>query len=112
MIARNTGFHSKDGWYWERTPEDGVLIQLETPQGNIIAEHRLTAEAWASIVASVSRRGEESGRFYEALEFHRGAPHSEPCLPCDAAKLENEDLAKNTPSNFSELTDSDRLPLT
>lgn len=63
-------YHSHSDWHWKRLPDGGVRV---TTGGG--EEHTLTAEAWASIVASVSKGGEENGRFYDALAFHgKGDP--------------------------------------
>ena len=38
----------------------------------VVLDIRITAEALASVVASVSAGGEHDGRFYEALAWHNG----------------------------------------
>lgn len=65
-------FHAKDGWYFERQPDGSVQIWQTDGDGR---DHEVivTAETWASIVASVSLGGEENGRFYEALAFHNNS---------------------------------------
>lgn len=86
-------FHSHDSWYWERIDNGGVrVIKLgatlsEEPQDGqpptvvaggrlrvLLNEHVLTAEAWASIVASVSARDETTETYYDALAFYQKEP--------------------------------------
>lgn len=64
-------YHSHSNWHWQRLPDGSVMISGRD-QG---VAHVVTAETWASIVASVSKGGEENGRFYDALAFHgKGDP--------------------------------------
>ncbi|MEQ1891067.1 MAG: hypothetical protein ABL998_00875 [Planctomycetota bacterium] len=65
-------YHSHSNWHWERLPDGGVRIVKigSTLKDVTLDEHIVTAETWASIVASVSKGGEENGRFYDALAFH------------------------------------------
>lgn len=86
-------FHSHDGWYWERIDDGGVRVMKlgvrlsEEPDDGqpptvvaggqlrvLLNEHVLTAEAWASIVASVSARDETTETYNEALAFHAKEP--------------------------------------
>jgi hypothetical protein len=76
-------FHTHDGWEFERTPDGGVVITHPGDDGpgpsSALVRHELTAEAWASVVASMSAGDEGSGRFYTALSFHSGVdldPHT------------------------------------
>lgn len=68
-------FHAKNGLYFERTPDGGVRI-LKTrnghPDSDVVLDMILDADAWCSIIASVSRDGEELGGFYRAREFDLG----------------------------------------
>ncbi|GAJ22569.1 unnamed protein product, partial [marine sediment metagenome] len=57
-------FHAKDGWYFGRTKDGGVHIV--SPKGEV----RLDADTWASIVASVSFRGDTAEAFQEAKRLH------------------------------------------
>lgn len=63
-------FHSKDGWYWERTTDGSVRTTWRRADGTVVAEHVIDASGWASIVSSVSAGGEVDGRFYAAGDFH------------------------------------------
>ncbi len=66
-------FHSHSKWHWERLPDGGVRVthpEIDPLSNERVTEHRLTANEWASIVASVSAGGEVAGRFYTALAFH------------------------------------------
>lgn len=58
-------------------PKDGNMAPSEypDPEGSfnsvdVLLDLRIPAERWASIIASVSAKGEESGRYYEALKWH------------------------------------------
>jgi hypothetical protein len=69
-------FHSHGNWYWERLADGSVHVTQRGPhpvfgKGEIVAEHTVTPDVWASIVASVSAAGEECGRFFVAQAFHR-----------------------------------------
>lgn len=75
-----TGFHAKDGWYFERnTGTGGVII---TKRGAaafgepIVEQLHVEADTWASIVASVSREGETARTWQEALKFHDHGTHA------------------------------------
>jgi len=68
-------FHCKDGWFFERYPKGGVAIikrESANEQSPIVASIICTPEEWASVVASVSARGEGNRRWYVALDFHSG----------------------------------------
>lgn len=66
-------FHWRDGWFFERMPDGSVMITkrkdagLESP---IITREIIPPGEWASIVASVSIKGENDRRWYTALDFH------------------------------------------
>lgn len=51
-------------------PVDAPLADGEFRSVRVIFDVVLSANAWASIVASVSAGGEDDGRFYEALRMH------------------------------------------
>ena len=90
-------FHWEDNMYFGRLPdghvrvvkfsrtphamwwhnENSAMVPTEYPRADgefhsveVILDLRIPPEAWASIVASVSKLGESDGRFYKALEFH------------------------------------------
>jgi hypothetical protein len=69
-------FHSKDGWFFERAANGAVHIVKTDGKvgGPTLAEVALTAETWASVVASVSEQGETRETWMQALEFHMGDP--------------------------------------
>jgi hypothetical protein len=63
------GFHARDGWYFQRAEDGGVLITAVTSetQRQVV---KLDAATWASAVASVSARGENAETFAEAGRLH------------------------------------------
>ena len=62
------GFHWQNGIYFKRLDDGAVeIVQESEKPANYL---RIDADSWASIVASVSKQGEEQGRFYQAKEFH------------------------------------------
>lgn len=67
-------FHAHNGWFFRRVPENGnvVIERHKTADENspLIAACFFTPEMWASIVASVSIKGEADMRWYAALDFH------------------------------------------
>mgnify|MGYP001260749776 FL=1 len=69
------GFHWRDGWYFHRNEDQSVRIAHflfvdGRPQYPPVVNVCIPAEAWASIVASVSARGETTETYYAALAFH------------------------------------------
>lgn len=62
----DNGFHWRDGWHFKRQ-DDGTVFVYNSA-------HRVTmtipASEWASIVASVCKRGETGDTYREALAFH------------------------------------------
>jgi hypothetical protein len=57
--------------------EDAVTRETDYPDAEgefndvkVVLDVRVPAEHWASIIASVSAKGEEGGRYYEALKWH------------------------------------------
>jgi hypothetical protein len=66
-------FHTKQGLWFERTPEDGVLVTKTDVQGNNPEMAvTLTADEWASVVAHVSAYGEDRLSWETARKFHAG----------------------------------------
>lgn len=60
-------FHSRDGVYFGRRSEDRAgAVTIAYPGGLTTVD----ADTWASIVASVSSRGENAETFGEARRFH------------------------------------------
>lgn len=58
-------FHAGDGWYFLREKDGGVTI-TKARYGTV----RLSADAWATAVATVSEIGMSDSRFDEARNFH------------------------------------------
>ena len=71
-------FHWADGWYFERAPQGGVWItkRATSHENNpvVLAFALIPADEWASIVASVSQRGESRETWDEAKQFHDAEP--------------------------------------
>lgn len=62
-------FHLKDGWFFERIEQDcGVRIYHQLPGMPVDCEVVTDAFGWASVVASMSSRGETSETFGAALK--------------------------------------------
>jgi hypothetical protein len=73
MSAVSEGFHAKDGWFFRR--EDDGSVHISAPDSMGPGAHQvvtLDADTWASVVASVSARGETADRFAKARRFHDG----------------------------------------
>jgi len=71
--ATRGGFHSHDGWFFQRIPDGKVRIRQHAQQGasnQVLAEVVMSAHEWASIVCSVSHDGEDGERWKRALQFH------------------------------------------
>jgi len=69
-------FHTNRGLYFDRL-EDGsvrVIKREHDDQGRETGEElfaiTLDANSWASVIASMSKRGEDSGGFERAKTFH------------------------------------------
>ena len=67
--AKDEGFHAKDGWHFQRTPDGGVTIHL-TPKDMTLEEVTLDADTWCSVVAAVTRAGETAETFRRAKFLH------------------------------------------
>jgi hypothetical protein len=68
-------FHLKDGFYFQRGPGSHVTIEIDltglVPPGYERKRTiEVTAEEWASVLASVCLRGENGVTHAEALAFH------------------------------------------
>jgi hypothetical protein len=80
MSEESLGFHAHDGWYFRREADGRVRISImDGPQADAqpIRGLVLDASSWASIVASVSGRGENGERHRAALAFHAAEPQPE-----------------------------------
>jgi hypothetical protein len=67
------GFHTHDGWYWTRRDDGTVVITVrESARDGAPAfrEHTLPENEWASVVCSVSEKGEDCARWTAARDFH------------------------------------------
>lgn len=67
-------FHARDGLYFDRQPDGSVVVEKRVPDTRInTLEFRieLTAEAWASIVSSMSKAGESYDTWKAALDAQR-----------------------------------------
>jgi hypothetical protein len=74
-------FHSRDGLFFTRTTTGDVIVTFEVPvhdmsgnyaDGHSAVLHRivLPENEWASVLASMSSRGEDVTTWQEAREFH------------------------------------------
>ena len=66
-------FHWRNGLSFGRMPDGSVLISKTELSGESEIETFraiIDPNGWASIIASVSKGGEDDGRFYEAMRFH------------------------------------------
>lgn len=80
-------FHLKDGWWFTRTGDGSVNIvkhQTDDPHSEIIAAVLIPANEWASVVASVSRDGENHYGWYGARDFHNEIEHRYEAFTPDA----------------------------
>lgn len=71
MAISHDGFHAADGWYFQRGDDGSVTIHAAVSRCN--ESVTLTAEAWASVIASVGAGGESSDSYHSALNTHKGA---------------------------------------
>ena len=72
-----SGFHVKDGLYFTRGENGAVTVTVtESAHVNsaVLRSFTFDVDAFASVVASMSARGEENGGFYEAQAFLTRAP--------------------------------------
>lgn len=71
-------FHARQGLFFQREP-DGAVRVTKTVDGqppaiswvNVVCDVALAEHEWASVVASVSKTGETTERWQQALTFHR-----------------------------------------
>ena len=60
----------RDGWLFERAGTGVKILRVAQPVAELEAAIVLSAEEWASVVASVSVAGETRDRRRRALKFH------------------------------------------
>jgi len=76
-------FHQADNLFFGRLPDGSVRIlkfaanpaNWPTVDGvypDAVLDATISDGHWGSIVASVSARGEQHGRWYHAMDFHHG----------------------------------------
>lgn len=71
MSEQRSRFHWKDGWFWWRNADNSVSFEQCAVDGQIISPTITIDEySWSSIVASVSKLGETTETYYEALALH------------------------------------------
>jgi hypothetical protein len=67
-------FHYKNALFFKRNTDGSVTIRQMAKNHvdckEIAFEVTIDQNGWASIVSSMSVKGESDGRFYKALEFH------------------------------------------
>jgi hypothetical protein len=75
-------FHAHSGLYFERRESGDVVVSkrvpvldvagraLNPPAFAVVEQWTLEDATWASVMASVSARGETGGTWQEAREFH------------------------------------------
>jgi hypothetical protein len=69
--VHHDGFHARDGWYFQRQDDGSVKISASVQR--CTEELTIDPDTWASIVASVSAKGETSVRYQQARQFHTDA---------------------------------------
>lgn len=65
-------FHARDGLYFERQADVAVRVRLEKEHG-LAFEVIVPADTWASVIATVSARGETLDTWNEARQYHNRA---------------------------------------
>jgi hypothetical protein len=78
------GFHSRDGFYFERLEDGTVRVSLclhglantgradQAPVAVVVRSVDLPENEWASVVASVSSLGDTGENWQRARDFHFG----------------------------------------
>jgi hypothetical protein len=73
MRDAETGFHWRNGWFFKRMTGGSVRITRVTHppvEGQFEWQFTIPENEWASIVCSVSEKGETSERWQDARNFH------------------------------------------
>jgi len=71
-LAMVAGFHALDGLYFTRGEDGSVTVAITESalvESPVLRSFTLDVDSFASVVASMSARGEENGGFYKAKEF-------------------------------------------
>lgn len=68
-------FHARDGLFFSREQDGTVKVRLESLTG-MATDIILPPDAWASVIASVSARGETLDTWNEARQYH-GRPNTD-----------------------------------
>lgn len=80
-------FHLADGLYFEQLPDGAVrILKRKTVDADFeatVLDITISAEEWASVIASMSHYGEEHYGFYRALSFHRGDSVPSSAMPVE-----------------------------
>jgi len=66
MAVTQTGFHARDGWYFER--QDDGSVKISAAVDRCTEQLILPAAEWASVVAAVSAEGETAQSYQQALK--------------------------------------------
>jgi len=66
-MPKPRAFHWRDGWYFSRTESGDVMIEPGTDHEVIVP-----AAEWASIVASVTPKGDTAETYGDAVRLHDG----------------------------------------
>ena len=67
-------YHSEDHLFFDRKENGDVQIIKKDGFDNVLFQQTLPNDIWCSIIASVSKLGEEQGRWYKATYFHNERP--------------------------------------
>lgn len=65
-------FHAGHGLYFSRLMDGSVTIRIESV-GGLEVERTVSPDTWASIMAAVCARGEDTDTWHEARQFHTRA---------------------------------------
>ena len=68
----NPCFHFRDNWFFERIKEGNVRIYHLDAWGLVERGFVVDAASWASIVASVSKLGDNAKTYQMAIAYHQG----------------------------------------
>ncbi len=63
-------YHDTDGFYAERLDDGSVRLCKHRPPGDLVMDHTIPAERWASLVAAVSAQGGSSESYAAAKAVH------------------------------------------